>query len=232
MRSPNVPVDAAAEIPRVTKTLDRALRRLDIAPHDRRSIVGDVRGDLQSAAAEGVPPDALMGSDVDTFARQAVADGAYRSVPRNYSGVVGSGGLAVAVAVLVGFWLVGEVVQPALASRYTLAGHHPTAGPLVVFTGIALVALLGALAVLWLVLDKRAARRETLVRVAVLAPLAAAGGAAAVVAVANDPSYRTTPGVVVGQVLLVAVPVAASLAAARWWALRSASSSERSQTSA
>ncbi len=65
--------------------LNRSLRRLGVSRADRLAITEDVRGDLHAAAAEGVRPAALIGSDVDAFARQALEAGGYEPTPRTTS---------------------------------------------------------------------------------------------------------------------------------------------------
>ena len=203
-----------------TADLDRALRRLHLTRGDRQAIVAEVRGDLQSAAADGVAPATLIGPDVDTFARDAIEAGGYEPRPRDYPRLLVGGVLAAAGAVVLGYLLVVVLLQPLLASWFTLDDHYPTAGPVVAFAGIAVVGLFGCFAFVHRLLAGRPAQRETLTRAAVLTPLAAAGGIAAAAAVARDPQYSGSFATVAIQVLLVALPVLAALAVSRWWALR------------
>jgi hypothetical protein len=211
------------QIEEVTEELDRSLRRMRLSRDDRRTVVGDVRADLETAAADGVGPAALVGPDIDAFARKAVDAGGYVPRPRDFSRVVAGGVLATVVVVVAAYWLIVGVLQPLLASWFTLDGHYPTAGPVVVYAAITLLGLLGTLAgLLWLLTDRPAAR-PTMIRAALLLPIGVAAGIAAVVALTRTPDYRSTPGTVTLQVLFVLIGVAAALAVARWWAVRTSS---------
>jgi hypothetical protein len=208
------------QIDEVTAELDRSLRRMRLSRDDRRTVVGDVRADLETAAADGVSPVALIGPDIDAFARKTVDAGGYLPRRRDFSRVIAGGVLATVVVVVAAYLLIVEVLQPLFASWFTLDGHYPTAGPVVVYAAITLGGLLGTLAGLrWLLTDRPAAR-PTVTRAALLLPIGAAAGIAAVVALARTPNYRSTPGTVTLQVLFVLIGVATALAVARWWAVR------------
>jgi hypothetical protein len=212
----------AAQIDAAISALDRRLRRLHIGRDDRRALVDDVRSDLRAAAADGVTPEELIGPDIGAFAREAVEAAGYRSRPHDLSRVLTGGALAGVVAVVAGYLLIVGVLQPALASWFTLDGRYPSAGPVVVYGAVALLGVVGLLAALkWWVLAGRPAVRATVLRAAVLLPVVAAAGIAGAVAVARDPAYTVTAGTIVVQVLLVAVPVLAAVGLARYWAVRS-----------
>lgn len=220
MSAPERATVRSEQIQAATAELDRRLRRMHLSRADRRSIVDDVRADLQVAADDGVPPEALVGPDIDAFARETVDAGGYRPQSRDYPRVVAGGVLAAAVVVVAAYWLIVGALQPLFASWFTLRGHYPTAGPALVYGAIALVGLLGTLAgVRWL-LAGRPAGGATLRRAAVLLPIGAAAGIGAVVVVARDPGYRSTPGAVTLQALFVVLGVVLALGIARWWAVR------------
>ncbi len=200
--------------------MDRRLRRLHIARGDRRTFVDEVRSDLQTAAAEGVSPAALLGPDIDAFAREAIQAGGYRPQPHDYQRVLVGGGLAAAVAVVGAYFLIVELLTPALASVFELDGHYPTGGPVMASVAIALISLLGLLAALKRLLAGRPAVRETLIRVALLTPLGALAGIAGAVAVARAPDYTATEANAYMQVLFLVLPVLAALGVSRWWAVR------------
>jgi hypothetical protein len=208
------------QIDQVTEELDRSLRRMHLSRNDRRTVVDDVRADLETAAADGVSPDALVGWDVDAFARKTVDAGGYRPQPRDYPRVLAGGILATVVVVVAAYWLIVGVLQPLFASWLTLDRHYPTAGPVVVCAAIALVGLLGTLAGLRWLLAGRTAARPTLRRAALLLPIGGASGIAAAIALAHDPDYNSTPGAVTLQVLFVLLGVAVALGVARWGAVR------------
>ena len=220
MSEPDRAPAAAAQIRAVTAELDRSLRRLKLARGDRRTIVEEVRGDLQTAAADGASPETLIGPDVDAFAREAVEAGGYRPRPHDYPRTLVGGVLAAGVTLVAAYLLIVELLQPALASWFTLDGDYPSAGPVVVLGGIAVVGVLGTLGALaWLLADRPAAR-ETVRRAALLLPFGVFVGIAAAFAVARDPDYSVTVATVSTQVALVAFPVIAALGISRRWALR------------
>lgn len=216
----------STQVDAATADLNRRLRRLHITRGDRRTIVEEVRSDLQTAAVDGVSPSALIGPDVDVFAREAIEAGGYRPRPYDYPRVLTGGILAAAAAAVAGYLLIVEVLTPVLSSWFTLDGRYPTAGPVVAYGAIALAGVLGVLAAVRWLLAGRPAARETLHRAALLLPVGAAAGAAGVIVVARDPDYSTTGATVTVQVLLVVLGVAAALGVARWWALRTVTDSD------
>lgn len=221
----NVPV-GAEQIRAATAELDRRLRRMHLSRGDRRAIVDEVRVDLEAAAADGVNPPALIGPDVDAFARAAIDGGGYRPRPLYYPRVVTGGILVAGAAVLAAYLLIVEVLQPAFSSWFTLDGHYPTAGPVVVYGAIVLMGLLGSVAGLKWLLAGRPGARETWRRAALLTPVGAAAGIAGVVAVAHDPNYSATPGTVTVQAAFVVLGVVLALGVARWWAVHTTTDSD------
>jgi hypothetical protein len=185
--------------------------------------VADVRGDLQAAAADGVGPAVLIGPDVDAFARRAIEEGGYRPRPGDYARVVTGAVLGAVVTVVAGFLLVVVVLQPALASWFTLDGHYPAAGPVVVYGA---TGLLGSLVTLGRVLTGRPAARATVRRAALLTPLGVAAGVVAATALAHRPGYPIGAGSIAPQALCVVLPFVAALLVSRWWALRASAGSD------
>lgn len=158
--------DLAAQVDAAAAELDMSLRRLDIARADRRALVDDVRADLERAAEDGVAPAELVGADLDAFAREAVEASGCRPRLRDYPVVALNGTLAAAAAVAGGFALVVLLLQPLLAQTFTLDRHYPTAGPVLAYTAVAVLGLLGTFGALHQFLAGRPARRETLLRAA------------------------------------------------------------------
>lgn len=231
MSTPDSAPVRTEQIQAATAELDRRLRRMHLSRGDPRTVVEEVRADLETAAAEGVSPEALVGPDVDAFARETIEAGGFRPRPRDYPRVLAGGILAAGTVVVAAYGLIVGVLQPAFSSWFTLEGSYPTAGPVLVYGAIALTGWLGALAGLKWLLAGRPAARPTLRRAALLLPLGAAAGIAAVVAVARDPDYSTTPGTVTLQVLFVVLGVLLALGAARWWAVRAADRDDEASTS-
>ncbi|MGY1855561.1 hypothetical protein [Modestobacter sp. SYSU DS0290] len=214
--------DPAARITAVLTQLESSLRRLRIPRADRRAVLADVRGDLETAAADGVDPRALIGPDVDAFARETVEAGGYRPRATSYARVVGGGGLAAVLGVVVAYVLVVVLATPVMAALFSLDSSFPTAGPVVALAAISVLAVLTALAALRWLMAGRPAGPATVRRAALLVPAAAALGVAAALLLVSRTDSTVGPTTVVA---LVAIPVLAALAASRWWALRSTADS-------
>jgi hypothetical protein len=214
----------AAQIEATTTELDRELRRLHIARADRRAVVAEVRSDLETAAADGMSPSALIGPDIGAFARATAEARGQRPRPPHYLRVVIGGSLTAVGAAIVAYLLIVEVLIPLLipllSSWFDLGGHYPVAGPVVSFGAIALAAVLVALAALRLLLTGRSAVRQTMKRAALLVPLATAGGIAAAVAVGRSNDYSI--GVIGMEAVILVLPLASALALARWYGVRDA----------
>jgi hypothetical protein len=209
-----------SQLDATTAELERALRRLHLAVSDRRAIVAEVRADLEAAVADGMSPSALIGPDVETFAREAAEARGYRPRQSQYPRVALGGTLAAVVGAGAAYLLIVEFLVPLFASWFDLPGDYPVAGPVVAYAGMAVAAVLVTLLVLHRLLMGRTAARQTVRRAAVLVPLATAGGIAVAAAVGRSNDYSV--GVAVVQAVLIVVPVALALVGARWWAVREA----------
>ena len=209
--------NTTSQVDAATAELERALRRLHIAADDRRAIVAEVRADLEAAAADGRNPSALIGPDIVTFAREAAEARGHQPRQAQYPRVAIGGTLAAVGGAVAAYLLIVEFLVPLFSSWFDLDGHYPVAGPVVAWAGMALAAVLVTLVVLRVLLTGRAAVRETVRRASVFVPLAMAGGIAAAVAVGQSNDYAV--GVVVVEAVLIVVPVAIALVAARWSAV-------------
>lgn len=210
----------AAQIEATTTELDRELRRLHIARADRRAVVAEVRSDLETAAADGMSPSALIGPDIGAFARATAEARGQRPRPPHYLRVVIGGSLTAVGAAIAAYLLIVALLIPLLSSWFDLGGHYPVAGPVVSFGAIALAAVLVALAARRLLLTGRSAVRQTMKRAALLVPLATAIGIAAAVAVGRSNDYSI--GVVGVEAVILVLPLASALALARWYGVRDA----------
>lgn len=209
------------QIDEATRRLDRSLRRLGLAAGERRTVVDDVRADLHAAASDGVSPAEVIGPDVDAFARQTVEAVGYPVRPDAYAKTVVLGSLAAVVAVPAAYLLFMQILHPLFTDWFTLDRRYPTAGPVVAFTVMVLIASVVVLLALHGALAGRPAVRETLVRAAVLVPLAGGVGIASAFAVVGRPGFTTSEAAVLTQVLPPGVvALVAALGASRWWALR------------
>lgn len=207
------------------RQLNRSLHRLGASRAVRLAITEDVRGDLNAAAAEGVQPAALLGSDVDAFARQALEAGGHEPTPKDYQRLLIICTLAAAVGIPALYLLLSYVVHPLFVDWFELDGSYPTAGPVVAYafmvltgTGVIITALYAALA-------GRPARSETVTRAAVLTPVGGALSIVAVLAVMDRPAFALSEASIYTQVLpAAAIPVLVAIGTARWWARWAAAS--------
>ncbi|MCA0144080.1 hypothetical protein [Blastococcus sp. LR1] len=209
------------EIESAIRALDRELIRLRIPRRDRAEVVTEVGEDLRAGAADGLTPDALLG-DVATFAREAVSARGLVSRPHdswNGAAIALAGG---GVALVLGYLLFLEVLNPLFSRWFELDGRYPHAGPALVYALLALTALGVGLTAYGRFLAGRPAARASVVRAAVLLPVAAALGVAAAIWFGWTQDYSTAIPVVLVELLLVAAPCAGALWLARWWGLRAA----------
>jgi len=215
----------SAETDEAINQLNRSLRRLGASRAARLAIIDDVRGDLHAAAAEGVRPAALIGSDVDAFARQALTAGGHEPTPKDYQRLLIICTLAAAVGVPALYLLLSYVVHPLFVDWFELDGRYPTAGPVVAYAFMVLTATAVFLAALYASLAGRPARRETLTRAAFLTPVGGALGIVAVLVVMDRPGFSLSESSIYTQVLPAgAIPVWTAIGIARWWARRAAAS--------
>lgn len=207
------------------RQLNRSLRRLGVSRADRLAITEDVRGDLHAAAAEGVRPAALIGSDVDAFARQALEAGGYEPTTKDYQRLLITCTLAAAVGVPALYLLLSYVVHPLFVNWFELDGSYPTAGPVLAYAFMVLTGTGVIIAALYASLAGRPARSETLTRAALLTPVGGALGIVAVLAVMDRPGFDLSEASIFTQLLPAgAIPVLTAIGTARWWARRAATS--------
>lgn len=205
--------------------LNGSLRRLGVSRADRLAITEDVQGDLNAAAAEGVRPATLIGSDVDAFARQALEAGGYEATPNDYQRLLIHCTLAAALGIPALYLLLSFVAQPLFADWFDLDGRYPTAGPMLGYAVMILTGTGVVIATLHASLAGRPARNETVARAALLTPVGGALGIVAALAVMDRPGFNLSEASIYTQILPAgAIPVLAAIGAARWWARRVATS--------
>lgn len=207
------------------RQLHRSLRRLGASRAVRLAIAEDVRGDLNAAAAEGVQPAALLGSDIDAFARQALEAGGHQPTPKDYQRVLIICTVAAAVGIPALYLLLSYLVHPLFVDWFELDGSYPTAGPVVAYAFMVLTGTGLIITTLYAALAARPARRETITRAALLTPLGGVLSVVAVLAVMDRPGFALSEASIYTQVLPAgAIPVLIAIATARWWARRAAAS--------
>lgn len=221
---------SSGETDALIRQLDRSLRRLGADRAVRLAIADDVRGDLHAAAAEGVHPGALIGPDVNAFARQALEAGGHAPAPQDYQRLLITSTLAAAVGVPALYLLLSYVVHPLFVDWFELDGRYPTAGPVVAYAFMVLTATAVVIAALYAALAGRPARRETLTRAAFLTPVGGALGIVALLAVMDRPEFVLTERSIYTQVLpAAAIPVLTAIVTARWWGRRAAASTSATE---
>lgn len=205
---------------RVLGELDRAWRQAGVRTADRRRMAAEVGPDLRAAAEDGRDPRALLTPDLETFARRvAEAGGVGRTQPHYAAvevGAVAGGVLALVVGAVSAVFL-----NRALSALVDLDRDrdYSVAGPVLVFGGMAALALLGCLFGIHLALRGRSAARPTLWRAALLLPPTAGAAVAAAVAYGRSTDYSDEPAVVLTECGIILLACAASVFAARRWAL-------------
>lgn len=194
--------------------LDAAWRRYGVRPADRQEMSADIVADLRAGAADGLDPRAMIGPQVDAFARQVADARGLRRLEPAYGRML-LGGLVGAVAALVIGWTPTWSALDLLSSgglvwalmAYGLLAVGCTAAAL---TGIA-VALRGLGSV-----------RATLWRAALLLPVAGVAITPLTMLFAAATGYDTATSTVLLETGMVLGACAAAVAAARRWALRGA----------
>ena len=203
-------------------TADRAWRAYGVRPADRAALAADLRLDLESAAADGVGPAQLLGTDVPGFARQLADESGVHREPPEFGLLLGTAlvgavlGAALGVAVL-------ALAEP-ITARFADSSPR-TSLPVQVWVGIyygipaALVAA-GAVAVVRYRLRELARIRATAWAMALLLPLTGILVTPVTMAFAWTTDFSTSSPVVVTEVLIVLAALAGATVLARRWALR------------
>lgn len=212
----------STEIADALQVLDREWRRLQLSRTDRRELAADVAADLEAAAADGVGPAQLLGTDPTGFAREAAGSQGYIPQPSAYGRTL-VGGFAGLVVTAVVAYLVSELLYATVVQWVDLPFQWGGVGGAILFLGVvALAELFGTLAGVRLALRGRWAARATVTRAGLTLPVivGAAGGIATVYAQYRD--VATDSQTVTTEIAIVTLGWVVALAAARWWALGSA----------
>jgi hypothetical protein len=196
-------------------------------------MTAELRADLESAAAEGVPAPELVGHDVRAFALSwARAKGV--AGPRPLLATTAVAALAGALpGVVIGLFI---AYGDALSNLQEIARGYVSEDPsevwtppawlaLTVYVLAALVTYAGALAAVSAILHWRLdpAAGATVGLLARALPLIMAAATGLTVVFAATQGFSTEPAVVIGDLLLPAATVAAGVAAVRLCAVRRAS---------
>jgi hypothetical protein len=189
---------------------------IGVVEADRAALTADLRAELTAAAADGIPPQQLIGGDVRTFARD-VADGARVRRARYEWGRLFAGALIGAIPGLIVSWFVvwrwWTVPLPTDSDSLTLTFAVRWGGCAAVFLAGVLYGAHQGLR------DDAAASRTVSAMVAYL-PIAGAIAVPVTMAFATLFDYSTSVPVVAAEGAIVGGLLATATAFARRWALR------------
>jgi hypothetical protein len=211
----DVPLEA---VEAVRAELDAAWRRYGIRLADRQEMAEDIVADLRAGAAEGLDPHAMIGADVDTFARQVCDARGVRPLEPAYGRMLLGGLLGAVLALVVG----STPAQAAL--DFPPAGQRSDRDQwiwaLLAYGSLAVACTAAALAGVALALRGLGGVRATLWRAALLLPVAGVVITPLTMLFAAGTGYDTTTSTVLLETGMVLGACAAAAAAARRWALR------------
>ena len=212
---------SASIIDNLLATLDREWRGLGVGRHDRVALAADLRGELESAAGDGLDPAELLGDDPAGFARRIAEEAGVERVAPRYGQVLGVAGAGGVLALIAGFALVNALHEVFVAAFDLPRGVHVpiwlAAG--VFYGGVAAVVIVGAVLAVRLALRDGPRIRHTAGRMAVLLPpaLVLATGAAAGFGWALG--FPLTPVAIGTEAAIVLAAFLAATALARRWSV-------------
>ena len=220
------PIDDALAI------ADRAWRHHGVQRADREALAADLRLDLESAAADGVAPDRLLGEDVSAFARRLADEAGVRREPPELGRLIGTALTGAALGAAVGFAFFLLLFR--IAGRMIdLPGgtHVPVQVAVGVFYGIpAAIVVVGAVAAVRYRLGALPRIRATVHAMCLLLPLAGIVITPITMGFAALTGYSTWTPVVLTEMLLVLAALAGATVLARRWALREQTGARQTST--
>jgi hypothetical protein len=206
----------------VMATADREWQAYGVRRADRAALAADLRLDLESAAADGVGPAQLLGTDVRTFARRLADEAGVRVAPREHLSVLGTALVGAALGAALGVFLMLLAAPLAL----WLFDPPPGAGvpvqvAVAIYYGVpAAFVVAGAVATVRVRLRDLPYVRGTANAMSVLWPVAGIVITPVTMGFAWTTGFSTSPAVVLAEVMLVAGALAGATVLARRWSLR------------
>ncbi|MGW4940156.1 hypothetical protein ACWEOZ_01000 [Actinoplanes sp. NPDC004185] len=203
-------------------TADRAWRHHGVQRADREALAADLRLDLESAAADGVAPQQLLGEDVPAFARRLADEAGVRREPPELGRLVGTSltGAALGAAAGFAFFL---LLFRAAGRFFDTPGrtHVPVQVAVAVYYGIpAVIVVVGAVAAVGYHLRALPRIRATVHAMCLLLPLAGIVITPITMGFAALTGFSTWAPVVLTEMLLVLAALTGATVLARRWALR------------
>ncbi|MEU8233631.1 hypothetical protein AB0C12_28950 [Actinoplanes sp. NPDC048967] len=203
-------------------TADRAWRQHGVQRADREALAADLRLDLESAAADGVAPERLLGEDVSTFARRLADEAGVRREPPELGRLIGTTLTGAALGAAVGYAFFVLFFQVAARTFDMPRGTHvPVQVAVAVFYGIpAVIVVVGAVTAVRYHLRALPRIRATVHAMCLLLPLAGIVITPITMGFAALTGFSTWAPVVLTEMLLVLAALAGATVLARRWALR------------
>jgi lysylphosphatidylglycerol synthetase-like protein (DUF2156 family) len=210
-------------------TIDDALaiaghewRACGVARRDRASLAADLRLDLQAAAADGVTPQQLLGSDLRGFARRLADEAAVRQVPHEYPRLLLTAFVGAVVGAMLGYVIVLWVYTLLVASFDLPRGFHvPVLLAVLLYYGSAAAIVVGgAVAAVRIHLREVPQIRSTAAAMGVLLPAAGVALTPIAIGIARASDYTASFPVIFAEMTLVIAALAGAVVLARRWALR------------
>jgi hypothetical protein len=203
---------------------DREWRVLGIRPRDRVTLVADLRTELEAAAADGIDPAQLLGTDPTAFALRVAEEAGMEATPPRYGPVLAVASAGALLSLVGGFVLAAGLHQVFVA-LFDLPPdvHVPVwlAGG-VFYGGVVAVVVTGAALAVRVLLRDTPRIRHTATRLALLLPPAIAAGVAAAVTFGWWLEFPLTPLVIGTEAALVLVAFLAATVLARRWSVTAA----------
>ncbi|MDW5326230.1 hypothetical protein [Plantactinospora sp. KLBMP9567] len=208
--------DADSPSGRAIALADREWRAMGIVAADRIALARDLRLELAGAAADGMTPEQLLGTDVRRFARDLAVSAGVRRAPYEFRRLLLTGlaggvpGLVLTFVLVWQWWLV---------PLHLLVGMDPLPNFLLRYVLSALVFVAGVLfAVRWGMRDSAEIDR-TVARMALLVPPAGLLAIPVTMGFASLTRYSLSLPVLLAEAAIVGGALAGAMVLARRWAL-------------
>ncbi|MFI6824205.1 hypothetical protein ACIBJE_25180 [Micromonospora sp. NPDC050187] len=203
---------------------DREWSALGIRRHDRVTLTADLRTELEAAAADGLDPTELLGTDPTEFALRIAEEAGMERTPPRYGQILGVASAGAMLSLVVGYVVVIGLHQTFVSTfdlpRDVRVPVWLAAG--VFYGGVAAVVIAGAVLAVRFALRDTPRIRHTAARMTLLLPLAAAVGIAAAATFGRSLNFPLTPLAIGTEAAIVLAAFLAVIALARRWSVTAA----------
>ncbi|KAB1155661.1 hypothetical protein F6X68_12200 [Micromonospora sp. AMSO12t] len=208
---------------------EREWRACGIRRRDRAVLAADLRLELRSAAADGVTPEQLLGSDLRGFARQLADEAGVQRVRHEYARLTQTALTGAVLGACVGA-IALVLVYPILVAWIDVPRgfRMPTVLAVLLYYGTAAaLAVGGAVIAVRARLGHLPRIRQTANAMIVLLPIGGAIAMPVTMGFARAVGYSTHPLIMAIEAALVAAAVTGATLVARKWSLRDGGGYER-----